>query len=104
MPVDNATEPGHTGGSAGHRVQLGTPREKEESLVKIRITRKSARAAGLSTAGFVLAVGLAAQCQADTFHLGGGENYAILFQGGGGNTLQVTNVTVNGNIGVAGTG
>ena len=39
-----------------------------------------------------------------TFLLGGGEDYAILFQGAGGNHLQVTNVTVNGNIGVAGTG
>jgi hypothetical protein len=38
------------------------------------------------------------------FNLGGGENYAILFEGVGGNTLQVTNVTVNGNVGVATTG
>src|SRR5207247_1327468 len=38
------------------------------------------------------------------FMLGGGEDYAILFQGTGGNTLQVTNVTVNGNVGVADSG
>jgi VPDSG-CTERM motif len=38
------------------------------------------------------------------FNLGGGENYAILFEGVGGNTLQITNVTVNGNVGVATTG
>src|ERR1700720_1797893 len=38
------------------------------------------------------------------FNLGGGENYALLFEGVGGNTLQVTNVTVNGNVGVATTG
>src|SRR5437016_10894201 len=30
--------------------------------------------------------------------------YAILFEGGGNNTLQVTNVVVNGNVGVGGTG
>jgi hypothetical protein len=38
------------------------------------------------------------------FNLGGGENYALLFEGVGGNTLQITNVTVNGNVGVATTG
>jgi hypothetical protein len=47
---------------------------------------------------------LAAQRATAAFILGGGENYAILFQGTGGNTLQVTNVTVNGNVGVASTG
>ncbi len=30
--------------------------------------------------------------------------YALLFEGGGGNTLQITNVTVNGNVGVGNTG
>src|SRR5258706_6814170 len=30
--------------------------------------------------------------------------YAILFEGGGNSTLQVTNVVVNGNVGVGGTG
>jgi VPDSG-CTERM motif len=38
------------------------------------------------------------------FILGGGEDYALLFQGAGNNTLQVTNVTVNGNVGVGGMG
>lgn len=38
------------------------------------------------------------------FNLGGGEKYALLFEGVGGNTLQVTNVTVNGSVGVATTG
>jgi hypothetical protein len=38
------------------------------------------------------------------FILGGGEDYALLFQGAGNNTLQITNVTINGNVGVAGTG
>jgi hypothetical protein len=38
------------------------------------------------------------------YSLGGGSNFAILFEGGGNNTLQVTNVTVNYNVGVGGTG
>ena len=51
-----------------------------------------------------------------TFSLGAAANYAILYEGGGGNTLQITNVMTNvtgsgpsqgggiGNIGVGGTG
>lgn len=31
-------------------------------------------------------------------------NYALLFEGNGGNTLQITNVTINGNVGVGRTG
>jgi hypothetical protein len=31
-------------------------------------------------------------------------NYGVLFEGGGHNTLQITNVTVNGNVGVGNTG
>jgi hypothetical protein len=38
------------------------------------------------------------------FSINGGSDYALLFEGGGGNTLQITNVTVNGNIGVGNTG
>src|SRR5450759_249044 len=38
------------------------------------------------------------------FILGGGENYAVLFEGAGGNTLQITNVTINGNVGGGDTG
>jgi len=34
----------------------------------------------------------------------GATSYGVLFTGGGTNTLQVTNVTVNGNVGVGGTG
>src|SRR5689334_12801649 len=32
------------------------------------------------------------------------QNYALLFEGAGANTLQITNVTVNGNVGVGLTG
>jgi len=42
--------------------------------------------------------------RASAFSIGGGSDYAILFEGGGGNTMQVTNVTVNGNVGVGNTG
>jgi hypothetical protein len=38
------------------------------------------------------------------FSLGEAANYAVLFEGAGKNTLQVTNVTANGNIGVGNTG
>jgi len=41
---------------------------------------------------------------ADGFNIGSASNYGLLFQGGGGNTLQITNVTVNGNVGVGNTG
>jgi len=44
------------------------------------------------------------QARADGFSLGAAANYAVLYEGGGGNQLSITNVTVNGNIGVAGTG
>jgi len=60
------------------------------------------------------------QARADGFSLGAAANYAILFEGGGTNTLQITNVTTNttgggtgvaagqgggiGNIGVGGSG
>jgi len=48
-------------------------------------------------------IGLTGSVQG-AFILGGGEDYAILFEGAGGNTLQVTNVTINGNVGVGNTG
>src|SRR5215831_5160456 len=52
--------------------------------------------------GAVAALGAA--CLADQVNIGPALNYAVLFQGGGTNTLQVTNVTINGNVGVAHTG
>ncbi len=38
------------------------------------------------------------------FDIDGGSDYAILFEGAGGNQMSVTNVTVNGNIGIGNTG
>jgi hypothetical protein len=45
----------------------------------------------------------AAQARAG-FDLGSATNFVDLFEGGGNNTLQITNVTVNGNIGIGNTG
>jgi hypothetical protein len=42
--------------------------------------------------------------RASAFNIDGGSDYAILFEGAGGNTMQVTNVTVNGNLGVGNNG
>jgi PEP-CTERM motif len=45
------------------------------------------------------------KAHADGFTIGpNASNYALLFEGGGTNTLQITNVTVNGNVGVGGAG
>jgi len=38
------------------------------------------------------------------FTIDGGSDYAVLFEGAGGNTMHVTNVTVNGNLGVGNNG
>lgn len=46
----------------------------------------------------------AADAIADDIPLGGAANYAVLYTGGGGNQLSITNVTINGNVGVGGTG
>ena len=40
----------------------------------------------------------------DSIPLGAASKYAILFEGTGGHNLQITNVNINGNIGVGGTG
>lgn len=42
-------------------------------------------------------------CATD-FTLGDASDYAVLYEGNGGHNLSITNVTVNGNIGVGGTG
>ncbi len=42
------------------------------------------------------------QAQAGIF-LGDAANYAVLYEGGGNNTLQITNITVNFNVGIGGT-
>ena len=57
------------------------------------------------SAALVLALGLAPSAHADGFTLGpNASSYGILFEGAGGNTLQITNVTINGNVGVGLTG
>jgi len=51
----------------------------------------------------ILAVFAASAARADIM-LQQAANYGLLFEGAGGNTLQITNVTVNGNVGVGNTG
>lgn len=41
---------------------------------------------------------------ADNIPLGGAANYAVLYEGVGGHNLSITNVTINGSVGVGGTG
>lgn len=42
--------------------------------------------------------------RADLTPLGNASNYAVLYKGTGGHNLSITNVTINGNVGVGGTG
>ncbi len=44
------------------------------------------------------------QAHGDSIPLGLASNYAVLYEGTGGHNLQITNVTINGNVGVGGTG
>jgi len=58
----------------------------------------------LSTAMLLLTTLLAPEARADGFSLGGAANYAVLYEGTGGHNLSISNVTVNGNVGVGGSG
>jgi Putative Ice-binding-like adhesive domain len=51
-----------------------------------------------------LAFLLAPCASADSIPLGAAANYSVLYEGTGGHNLSITNVTINGNIGVGGTG
>lgn len=42
--------------------------------------------------------------RADSLPLGNAANYAVLYEGTGGHNLQITNVSIGGNVGVGGTG
>src|SRR6266478_625346 len=64
----------------------------------------SPRIIPLTALTFGVLFGLLPLQRASAFNIDGGSDYAILFEGGGNNNLQVTNVTVNGNVGVGGTG
>ena len=52
----------------------------------------------------LLLVFAALPCFADGFNIGNASNFAILYEGNGGHTLQTTNVTLYGNVGVGSTG
>jgi hypothetical protein len=66
--------------------------------------RRKATFALLFLAALVLAPPTSPQARADVFNLGTALDYGLLFQGGGHNTLQITNVFVKGNVGVGNTG
>jgi hypothetical protein len=59
---------------------------------------------GLAVVALLLVVNLATPQARSDIILNQAAQYGLLFEGGGNNTLQITNVTVNGNIGVGGTG
>ena len=68
--------------------------------------RRPLSAIRIVSAALVLAIGLVPNAYGDGFSLDPNtSSYGILFEGAGGNTLQVTNVTVNGgNVGIGMTG
>jgi choice-of-anchor A domain-containing protein len=67
--------------------------------------RLNALASVAFSIGMLLLVAMwAPQARADGFSLGAAGGYAVLYEGTGGHTLHLTNVTVNGNIGVGGAG
>lgn len=79
------------------------PKSKGNSSVHAHTSRLSL----LRTISAVIFLALCASYNAfaDGFSLGAdASQYGLLFEGNGGNTLQVTNVTVNGNVGVGLTG
>jgi hypothetical protein len=57
----------------------------------------------ITLAALILAAFTIPRASADLI-LGDASNYVVLYEGTGGHNLQITNVTVNGNIGVGGTG
>lgn len=61
--------------------------------------------AGVVVSAFAIASCiLACMANGDTLPLGQAADYAVLYTGGGGNQLSISNVTVNGNVGVGGIG
>jgi len=88
-------------------VQQGWPRvQKSSCRARVRKVslRSVAKLSGVLSASVVVLAFAGTPGRADTIPLGAAENYGILFEGNGNNTLQITNVTVNGSVGVGGTG
>jgi len=75
------------------------------SLVSDRVQARKRSAICATIVGVLLMAALAiTKVHANTIPLGDAANYAVLYEGTGGHNLQITNITVNGNIGVGGTG
>lgn len=53
---------------------------------------------------FATVIVVGGMAHANTIPLGDAANYAVLYEGTGGHNLSITNVTINGNVGVGGTG
>jgi hypothetical protein len=64
----------------------------------------SRRAIGVTYIAILFAAFVLPQAARAGFVLGAASNFAILYEGNGNNTLQITNITVNYNIGVGGIG
>jgi hypothetical protein len=71
------------------------------TLTKVSFTCRLLTIAAMACS---LAFLLAPCASADSIPLGAAANYSVLYEGTGGHNLQITNVTINGNIGVGGTG
>jgi hypothetical protein len=66
---------------------------------------KSSRSILATTVAVPLLAALVAPgVRADSIPLGSASQYAVLYEGTGGHNLQITNVTINGSVGVGGTG
>jgi hypothetical protein len=70
-------------------------------LPRCRAACSALYAFAITTLLFGLSV---SHAQAGLIPLGAASDYAVLYEGTGGNTLHITNVTINGNVGVGGTG
>jgi hypothetical protein len=90
------------GGIANRIPWANFARKGLNMILRRNVLSSSAGFRGLAPVLLVLMMA-AFPCRAD-FLGTNAINYALLFEGAGGNTLQITNVTINGNVGVGGTG
>jgi choice-of-anchor A domain-containing protein len=73
--------------------------------IREHVLGKASRRISLSALVLIAMVAYSASAaRADLIPLGDASNYAVLYEGTGGHQLSISNVTINGNIGVGGTG
>jgi hypothetical protein len=85
------------------RTVSGCDPSERRKLVKVQNARYMPLMKTLC-ATIVVTLCAASSAFADGFSLNGATSYAILYEGNGANQLSITNVTINGNVGVGGTG